>query len=167
MSSATEAATLYPVPNLSELMSVPDEIRSRRQWVVWKLKRRKEGWDKQPFMPSGKPASHSDLTTWSSFEEATEALHTEGGGFRGVGFVFSSGDPFVGVDLDHCLAPGSGELDERAARIIHKLGGYSEISPSGHGVHVFVKAEIPRPVKKDWIEVYSERRFFTVTGRTL
>jgi primase-polymerase (primpol)-like protein len=167
VNSTTEAATLYPVPNLSELMSVPDEIRSRRQWVVWKLKRRKEGWDKQPFMPSGKPASHSDLMTWSSFEEATEALHAEESGFRGVGFVFSSGDPYVGVDIDHCLDPDSGELDERAARIIHKLGGYAEISPSGTGVHIIVKGVAPRSVKKDRIEVYSERRFFTITGRAL
>lgn len=164
--SRTEAE-LYPVPNLSELENVPEELRARRQWVPWKLKKRKEGWDKQPFTPSGRPASHSDLMTWSSFEEATEALHAEGSGFRGVGFVFSSADPYSGIDLDHCRDPQSGELEEWAARILAKLSGYAEASPSGHGVHVIVRAEIPRSVKKSWIEVYFERRFFTMTGRAL
>jgi primase-polymerase (primpol)-like protein len=171
--SSAEATTLYPVPNAAELENVPDELRARRQWVLWKLKRRKDRsigevrWDKVPYTADGAPASHSDLMTWSSFEETTEALHAEGSGFRGVGFVFSSADPYSGIDLDRCRDPESGELEEWAARILAKLGGYAEVSPSGHGVHVIVRAEIPRSVKKSWIEVYSERRFFTMTGRAL
>ncbi len=171
--SSAEATTLYPVPNMADLENVPDELRARRQWVLWKLKRRKDKntgerrWDKVPYMADGAPASHSDLMTWSSFEEATEALYTESSGFRGVGFVFSSADPYTGVDLDECRDPETGELEQWASQVLHKLDGYAERSPSGTGVHIFVKAAIPRAVKVHWIEVYTEKRFFTVTGRAL
>lgn len=165
--SSAELASLYPIPKQAELLNTPDELRVRRQWVLWKLKRRNERWDKVPFMPDGSPASHSDALTWSTFEEVTEALHAEGSGFRGVGFVFSSGDPYSGIDLDKCRDPESGEINDWATQIISKLSGYTEISPSGKGVHIIVRGKVPRPANTKQIEAYSVERFFTMTGRQL
>jgi putative DNA primase/helicase len=51
---------------------------------------------------------------------------------------------------------------------VGKLNSYTEVSPSGTGLHIFVLAEgadIARHRKKDgFLEIYSEGRYFTVTG---
>jgi putative DNA primase/helicase len=98
---------------------LPEELRQRPQWVVWKLEKRR-GEDKptkMPYIAGGVGrAKSTDLMTWRTFEEALQALGT--GRYSGVGFVFCSADPFVGVDLDDCRDPESGEIAEWAQKII-------------------------------------------------
>jgi putative DNA primase/helicase len=89
-------------------------------------------------------------------------------GYPGVGFVFTSGDPYVGVDLDGCRDPGTGEIEEWARRIIGALDSYSEVSPSGSGVHIIGKGTLPPGGRKRGsFECYDSGRFFTVTGEHL
>lgn len=171
--SSAEIASLYPTPSQSELMSVPDELRDRRQFVLWKLVRRKNEktgevrWDKVPYTVGGRPADTTDLMTWSDFDEALEALEDGKHGFRGIGFVFSSADPYTGIDLDDCRDPATGELEGWAEQIVRKLDGYTEASPSGKGVHIIVRGKVPKPRNTKRIEAYSAERFFTLTGRIL
>src|SRR5699024_2621495 len=48
------------------------------------------------------------------------------------------------------------------------MGSYSEISPSGNGIHIIAKGELPKGGRrKGKIEVYDSGRFFTVTGNQL
>ncbi len=115
---------------------------------------------------TGDRASTTDSETWSTFEEAVRAWRGSGGRYDGVGFVFSSGDPYAGVDLDKCRDPETDELEEWAAGIVQYLGGYAEVSPSGTGVHVIVRGEAPGK-KRGGVEAYSSRRYFTVTGDAL
>ncbi len=143
------------------LDNIPEELRRRRQWVTWKLEER----GKVPYIAGGVgKASSTDLTTWRTFEEAVEDVKK--GRRDGVGFVFSSGDPFAGVDLDKCRNPETGELEEWAAKIVKHLGGYAEASPSGTGVHVIIRGKAPNR-KRGKVEAYSSERFFTMTGRVL
>ena len=102
--------------------------------------------------------------TWGTFEEALGAY--ESGGYAGVGFVFSSADPFTGIDLDGCVNPTSGEVAVWAMEIVRYFDSYTELSASGTGIHIIVKGEIPNR-RKDEVEVYSFKRFFTVTGHVL
>ena len=55
-----------------------------------------------------------------------------------------------------------------AAKVEAQLASYTEVSPSGTGLHIFVLApgaDITRHRKKDYfLEIYSEGRYFTVTG---
>ena len=55
-----------------------------------------------------------------------------------------------------------------AKEIVGLLNTYTEISPSGSGLHLFVfasGADITRHRKKDcFLEIYTEGRYFTVTG---
>jgi putative DNA primase/helicase len=81
--------------------------------------------------------------------------------------VFSSGDPFCGVDLDGCRDPETGEMEHWAKEIVEALSSYAEVSPSGRGVHIIAKGKAPTPFKRDRIEMYSIERFFTVTGQVL
>jgi putative DNA primase/helicase len=139
------------------LENIPEELRQRAQWVVHK--------EKVPYIAGGVGrASSTDSLTWRTFEEAVQALQT--GRYDGIGFVFSSGDPFAGVDLDDCRDPETGELEEWAEKTIQVLDGYSEVSPSGTGVHIIVRGKAPNK-KRGRVEAYSSERFFTVTGEML
>lgn len=143
---------------------IPDELKRRPQWVCWRYALDPKGkWTKHPYNPrTGRMASHSDLMTWSSFDTVFEAY--EAGDYDGVGFVFCSGDPYSGVDLDGCRDPETGEVEARAAEIARYLDSYTEVSPSGEGLHIIVKGKVPAALKLPHIEMYSIERFFTVTG---
>jgi primase-polymerase (primpol)-like protein len=84
----------------------------------------------------------------------------------GIGFVFTAGDPYVGVDLDRCRGE-SGELCHWAAAVVAKLRSFSEYSPSGEGIHVIAKASLPAGGRRrtPGIEIYDAGRYFTVTGK--
>jgi putative DNA primase/helicase len=147
------------------LDNIPEEIRRRTQFVVYKLEERAGKITKVPYIAGGVgKASSTESETWRTFEEAVQALRT--GRYDGIGFVFSSGDPYAGVDLDNCRDPETGELEEWAAEIVRDLDGYAEASPSGTGVHIIVRGKAPNK-KRGRIEAYSSERYFTTTGRVL
>ena len=86
--------------------SIPSELIIRPQWVVWRAVGDKP--DKVPYSATtGCKASSTDLLTWATFQEALEAY--ENGDYTGLGFVFSSADPYTGIDLDNCVG-GDGEI---------------------------------------------------------
>jgi primase-polymerase (primpol)-like protein len=157
--TTTESHTTVLVEN------IPEELRRRPQWVMWKLEARDGKPAKVPYIAGGVgKAKSTDSETWRTFGEAVQALRT--GRYDGIGFVFSSGDPFAGIDLDKCRDPETGELEEWAAKIVQDLDGYAEASPSGTGVHIIIKGKAPNK-KRARVEAYSERRFFTMTGQVL
>ena len=45
------------------------------------------------------------------------------------------------------------------------LNSYTELSPSGNGLHILACGSIPHSVKTAGFEMYNELRYFTVTGR--
>jgi primase-polymerase (primpol)-like protein len=162
--------------NLVIAENIPEELAERPQWVCWRPEKRDGKLTKVPYQPNGKRASVTDLMTWSGFEHCVmEAAHH----FDGVGFVFSSADPFVGLDLDKCRDPESGEIAPWATEILDRVQeGYIEVSPSGTGVHIIVEGSVRdggrsrKKVRVDGevvgeIEMYSRGRFFTITGKTL
>ncbi|MDR1777729.1 MAG: DUF3987 domain-containing protein [Desulfovibrio sp.] len=86
------------------------------------------------------------------------------GTVSGVGFVLTEADQFIGIDLDNCVA-GAGQLEPWAAEVITRLGSYSELSPSGRGVRIFLKGAMPGDRnRRGNVEVYSKKRYLTVTG---
>lgn len=150
---------------------VPAALRERPQWVCWKYITRGGKQTKCPVNPlGGGRADSTDPKTWASFDEAVSAWRT--GRYAGIGFVFAEGDPFTGVDFDGCI-DDAGNLVSSAREIIASLDSYTEISPSGRGVKVFIAGRKPDGVgcKSKAIagfketEVYSDKRFFTLTGQ--
>jgi hypothetical protein len=72
------------------------------------------------------------------------------------------------VDLDKCLDPETREIEGWAQEVIEELDSYTEISPSGTGVHVLVRGTLPPGGnRKGRFEAYDRGRYFTVTGRHL
>lgn len=152
--------------------NTPACLRGLRQWVCWRYESEPGGrYRKVPCDPkTGRPASSTDPATWSTFEEALEAC-AAGKDYAGVGFVFTQGDPYCGIDLDDCIDDGN-TLAGWAAEIVADLASYAEVSPSGRGVKVFVRAVKPgercrAACEGGEIEMYDRGRFFTVTGNTL
>ena len=89
-------------------------------------------------------------------------------GFDGIGFVFTAGDPFAGVDLDSCRNAVTGAIEPWAQAIIDELNTYTEVSPSGCGVKLWLRGAVPSGGRRSGqVELYSDRRFFTLTGQQL
>jgi putative DNA primase/helicase len=155
---------LYTNPHILPLMAenVPEELKVRPQWVPWKAVGDKP--DKVPYSPrTARRASSTDLLTWGTYQEALEAY--EDGEYAGLGFVFSSADPYTGIDVDNCVDE-DGEIALWALEIVRYFDSYTELSATGTGLHVIVRGEVPNR-RKGEVEVYSSKRFFTVTGHVV
>jgi putative DNA primase/helicase len=147
----------------------PLELRLLPQWVAWRFEQRDGKPTKVPIDARTRGrASTTDHRTWADYGTAYAAYQR----FRldGIGFVFSTSDPYSGVDLDNCRNPESGEIAEWAWAVICELNSYTEISPSGTGVKIWVKGKLPPGARNRTkfasgeIEIYSRGRYFTVTG---
>lgn len=136
--------------------SIPEDLKKLPQWVVHR--------DKIPHNPgTGYRASVTDPATWGTFEAACATAST--GNFSGIGFVFTESDPFVGVDFDHCITDG--QLNPWVKQQLEKLESYTELSPSGTGLHVICRGKLPgKAVKTGQAEMYDRSRYFTFTGNT-
>src|SRR5438128_12280191 len=112
-----------------------DELAAYSQWVCWRWEERNGKKTKPPYNArTGTLASSTDPATWSTFAEVIST----GSRFDGPGFVVTELDPFVGVDLDHCV-DDAGQVTPWAQAIVTALDSYTEITPSGHGIRIFVR----------------------------
>lgn len=148
-------------------MSEPTSLKDLRQWVYWRAEKRNGKRTKIPYSPTtGSRARSDDPGTWATLAQARKAAQSSA--YDGIGFVFSESDPFCGVDLDSCVDSESGEIEPWAMNIVEELDSYTEISPSGTGLHIIVRAKLPSGGnRKDRIEMYDRGRCFTVTGNHL
>jgi putative DNA primase/helicase len=149
--------------DIKNVGNIPAELKQLRQWICWKEEIVDGKTKKVPVNPeNGRNARTIDSSTWRDFDSAL-ATSTN---VDGIGFVFTEGDEFVGVDLDHVLNPETGELDPEAHEIVRLLDSYTEISQSGKGLHVFVKGKLQGSGRrKGNIEIYDRGRYFCMTGQ--
>ena len=184
--SAAPSTAETPVPTLADLQGL-------RIWTAWQSEIRR-GYDKPSKMPYRNPGVESKTnapSTWLSLDEAraVAALLPMPVGAGGIGVLLGdlgNGWHLVGIDYDSCI-DGAGITDWAAAGLA-VTGSYAEVSPSGEGIKQFMacrSSDIPaikaalriEETGKAWkqakktkgdhppgIEVYVERRFFTVTG---
>ena len=164
------------VPVTVQADNIPLELRAAKRWVAWLAR-----WDgpKLNKRPGSIERPGVGLTNWANegwvdFDTALAAYNAHRDVYGGVGFVMSNSPGVTGVDLDKCRDPKTGEIAPWAAEVIAKLDSYTEVSPSGTGLRVFVTGDC-----EDWqarddkaglaIEVYggSGGRFLTVTGERL
>lgn len=150
--------------------NVPEELRLLPNWIVWKFaKGDGPKPTKVPYQITGHKASVAEPKQWVTFEVAFNALAL--GGYDGLGFVFTD-TPYCGIDLDDptFLADGitlnpNYQIDlDRQIKIAHEFDSYSEVSPSGKGLHIIIKGSVIAGRKRNKIEIYSSGRYFTMTG---
>lgn len=170
---------------------VPPELRGPDQWICWRNECRGcgevldpdvkgcqecgEKATKRPINPNtGRLAKTADpengleaaMETWSDYDTAVG--HFRDSDCHGVGFVFSERDQMAGIDLDDCRDPETGEIEDWALGIIGQLSSFSEVSPSGTGVHIYVFGTVPEGgSRRGGVEMYDKERYFTVTGDQL
>ena len=155
---------------------IPAVLKAADCWVVWRYVEDVDedtgevNWTKPPVNArTGRLASSTNPQTWSKFVAALIAYRR--GSMDGVGFVLQVNDgddqpAIVAIDLDHCRDPETGVIDNWAMQIIRKLNSYTEVSPSGAGIRVFVLGRLPpKGRKKGRYENYETSRYVTVTGQ--
>lgn len=162
--------------NMARIDNVPEELKPKKQWVLWRKESRGGEATKIPYQITGKYAKVNDPSTWCSFDEAVATLKKDLKAYSGIGFVFSKDDPYCGVDLDDCRDPKTGEIADWAQAILKNLPSYAEVSPSGCGIKIWCKGELPIDPERTGgrvkyhtgqIEMYQFGRYFTFTGNRL
>jgi len=140
-----------------------DDLKSQRRWVCYK-----SAGDKAPLNArTGRNAKTTEPATWSTYAEALSAVERHG--FAGVGLVFTGDDGLVGIDLDGCLIKvDDGYQRSKLAKHIMELApSYTEVSPSGTGLHIIgtgvLAQAIKATIKDGKVEVYNSVRYFTFT----
>jgi primase-polymerase (primpol)-like protein len=150
-------------------MMPPDQLAPLPQWVGYRSEWQEERgkYSKKPVSPhDGGPGSSTNSATWGSFDQATAAVQRLG--LDGVGFALSDNDPFTAIDLDGCRNPETGEITDWAWVIVRRFDSYTEVSPSGTGLHIILAGALPvSGRRKGPIEVYHSGRYITVTGDVL
>jgi primase-polymerase (primpol)-like protein len=154
-------------------LNIPNELKAYPNWVNWKLELRNGELTKIPYDPeTGRNAKANEPETWATFDQAVDAADVlNGSDYDGIGFEFL-GTRLGGIDFDNAIT--NGIADPYALAILKLLGNpYTEVSPSGTGLHAFVECDaLPKGKRKlsqdhIGIEIYhgqEKGRFFTITG---
>lgn len=141
------------------------ELQSQKQWICWEARERGGKTTKVPVYPNTrKDISIKNQNNWLTFEDAVASC--ERYNLSGIGFVFTSDDPYLGIDIDKCVEE-QGDFSPLALRIIQQANSYTEFSPSGRGVHIICKGILPKGRNKNenhGLEMYDQNRYFTFTG---
>jgi putative DNA primase/helicase len=149
-------------PPVPEFDNIPWELKGQARWLCWRSVQRSDGTvGKVPYNIADKRANFVDPTTWLPFEAVVRQYHR--GKYDGIGVVLSGG--LCGLDEDHCY-DADGRLDDEAAANIQELNTYTEISVSGNGLHALAFGRLPPGGRRRGKhEMYSDKRYFVVTGR--
>lgn len=147
---------------------VPYELKEQNRWCCYKIVTRQGRETKMPVdAKTGNLAKSNDESTWCDFDTAVNAAEY----FDGIGYFFK--EPYIGIDIDDV----SEEIkrykeddhdDNIVSEFVELLGSYAEVSPSGNGIHIILKGELPKDGRrKGNVEIYTSGRFFTVTGSSI
>ncbi len=147
--------------------AIPDALKEYAHWVGHKYQMRAGKPTKVPINPDmGSFAQVDAPSTWGTFEAALARYRRDR--LAGIGYVLSPMAPFSFADFDRCRDRETGAIDADVQEIVAMLDSYSEISPSGTGVHVIIKANLPGNRNRiGKIEMYGTLRFVTITGHRL
>jgi hypothetical protein len=133
-----------------------EEIAGIPQWVVAKRS------DKIPLCARTLlTCDVSNSIYWSSHKEAMLAIL--GRPEYLMGFVITPETPYSCIDFDATDDP---RILANQVEIYTHIKSYSERSPSGKGLHIWVRGKLPENIvaKKEGIEVYTRNHYMTVTG---
>jgi putative DNA primase/helicase len=169
------SARPQPLPVVVE--NIPGALKEIPHWLVWKYideidpETGAVDWDKPPMSAKGGPGSSTNRKTWTDF--ATALRYYRDRHMDGLGFVLHhNGEDrrIVAIDLDKCRDQETGVIEKWALKIIRALNSYTEVSPSGTGIRIFVCGALPphgmlNGRKKGPVEAYEKGRYVTVTGQ--
>lgn len=144
---------------------IPEEMKRADQWILWRGVWNNEGkLTKVPYSPAGVKTGWAGAV-WT-YDEVLDAFIR--GGFQGIGFSFKETGNFIGIDYDDIFDESGNIADPIIKAEIDAVNSYTEVTPSGNGLHIITKGQ-PREGWKEGTnkpagEIYFSGRFFTVTG---
>lgn len=149
---------------------IPEELKSLEQWGVFKKEwiPERNKYTKIPVNPwNGGPGKSNDESTWSDFGTALNSI--EELDCDGLAFYFKA--PYFGIDVDHIPDDlgdyflGDTSPENKAYDFISHTQSYTERSISGEGIHIIALGKLNTTKhRKENVEMYSEGRFFAMTG---
>lgn len=148
--------------NESSMNHLIKKFGKQKRWVNYRLQKSGDRQTKIPYTVKGKKASSTNVADWTDFATASAVS-------KQVGIVFHD-QLLLGIDIDHCLTGKkiTHELAETIASLIIEADTYTEISPSGEGLHLFLSLKESLALssnKKAPFEAYTSGRYFTFTGK--
>lgn len=133
-----------------------------KRWVNYKLEESEGRKTKVPYSPiTNRLASSSKESDWGTYDQAKLVSPD-------VGIIFTPDQKLLGIDLDKCLINGKIQ-DEKIAELLVEAESYTEISPSGMGLHIFLIVETSFSLsanRHQSFECYTRGRYFTFTGNS-
>ena len=150
---------------------IPAALRQNGRFCVWRLENGSRGPTKVPYNArTGGHAQSTNPATFCDFNTASSAA----GRYSGLGIGIFDG--LTVIDMDHCVTEGL--PDEHAADVMKLMHSYTEISPSGTGLHIFFTAPAFTLDKETYymknsaagLECYiagQTSRFMTITGNAV
>lgn len=168
----TSGAQQMPVVAPPVWDNIPQEMAARQQWLLWRFESPKAGAAKRTKMPyyvsgarrtktQGSDEDRQRLATLAVVRKAFDA-----GGYTGIGFAFLPDDGLIGIDIDGAIDATLGGTSKLCMETIRACDSFTEFSPSGKGVHIYVKGTTTSCKSNDiGLEMFCGSQFFTVTGR--
>ena len=147
---------------------IPKILKDLNIWLCYN-----DASDDNPKAPRDlKGKLHSINSRLFSFSECIESI--KNGYNNGLGIVLKNG--LVCIDYDNCIIGYNldskygleipilrDDLKDRITRDIELIDSYTEISPSGKGIHIYLFANSKINTNQDNIEIYSNK-FIRVSG---
>jgi hypothetical protein len=185
---------LYSGPTAEDLACIPEALKVYPQWILFQLlempdKQGELKLNKIPINPKVNPkdkdfayGSSTDGTTWDTLAHCLTVLPTALDRWdrkpptrykgkpatykgTGLGFVFTTDDPYMLVDLDHSVDTDTGTIAPWAQTILDTLHSYTQRSVSGTGLHVLVQAQMPTTdMQHGDVQMWDHARFVAMTG---
>lgn len=145
--------------------NIPDELKKLKQWTLWKYHKKEDGtFDKPNYQPNGAYAVVDNPDTWSTFETVLTAYQKDDS-FDGIGFVVTKESGIVGMDLDNVA---ESPQKEKIFKEVEAFQSYTEKSPSGNGIRIFVRGIQEGPNRHVGnFETYDGSKFLSVTGHVI
>lgn len=152
---------------------IPYALLEKPNWVFYKLvpDRSRKGKDRKiPLKADMTPADVTNPGHWTYFNDLVDTLPSNvvWKDHDGMGFVFD-GTGLCGIDLDNVVAE-DGTINPEAQKLLDAIPGYKEYSPSDRGIHIITLGTPPWTGARHGeisVEVYTDKRYFTVTTDTL
>ena len=178
--------TSPPTPAL-ETATYPADCRDHDQWLTWKPTDNDRKVPRAPYAYPDWPKRYVDAqnpTVWTDFESAQDWVEKLSAGFA-LACVIRNRDEypdedFVVVDYDDARDPGTGAIHPVVHEHLQTADSYADVSPSGTGVHILCRGQLPDDVTTvaddlpthdtfpdASIEVYDSARFVAMSGQHL
>lgn len=151
------------------LKNIPAELCNKSLWLQYylkpDLKRPDKKPKKQPEVKWATPEARKENLRPLDYLISKRTLARNGGGYQRW---IDPEESYTYVDIDHVRDPKTGEIAEWARTLIKELDTYCEISASGKGFHLVMRATLAKDfcLAHHQVEIYSGHinKLFGMTG---